>query len=125
MEADATSIDPRETETMSFNRELGLEAGPDGSVVLDTRPEHEVMPGTVHFAVLATLAEVAAAGAVGLSVVPAQVSLNLLSRARPGRLEARGTVVRSGKRLVVAEGEVRQEGKLVAKATVTFAVLGG
>lgn len=108
---------------MSFNRQLGLEAAPDGSVVLDTKPEHEVMPGTVHFAVLATLAEVAAAGAVGKSVVPAQVSLNLLSRARPGRLEARGAVVRSGRRLAVAEGEVRQEGKLVAKVTVTFAVL--
>lgn len=123
MEADATSVEPRENENMSFNRELGLEAGADGSVILDPRPEHEVMPGTVHFAVLATLAEVAAAQAVGRSVVPAQVSLNLLTRAHPGRLEARGTVVRSGKRLAVAEGEVRQEGRVVAKATVTFAVL--
>lgn len=108
---------------MSFNRELGMEVGPDGTVLLDTRPEHEVMPGTVHFAVLATLAEVAAAQKLGVSVVPAQVSLNLLRRARPGRLEARGSVVRTGRRLAVAEGEVRQEGKLVAKATVTFAVL--
>lgn len=107
-----------------FNTELGLRRGEDGeTVVLDTRPEHEVIPGTVHFAVLATVAEVAAAGSVGASVVPAQVSLNLLSRARPGRLEGRGKLVRRGGRLAVAEGEVTQEGKLVAKAVVTFALV--
>jgi len=108
-----------------FNTELGLERGADGeTVVLETRPEHEVIPGTVHFAVLATLAEVAAAESVGASVVPAQVSLHLLSRARPGRLESRGTLIRRGGRLAVAEGTVTQEGKPVAKATVTFALLG-
>jgi len=110
---------------MGFNAELGMRAGEDGGVVLDTRPEHEVMPGTVHFAVLATLAEVAAAGAVGRGVVPAQVSLNLLRRARPGRLQGQGRLVKGGQRLAVAEGEVRQEGELVAKATVTFAIVGG
>lgn len=109
---------------MGFNAELGLRAGDDGGVVLDTRPEHEVMPGTVHFAVLATLAEVAAAGSVGRGVVPAQVSLNLLRRARPGRLEGRGRLIKDGRRLAVAEGEVRQDGELVAQATVTFALVG-
>lgn len=107
-----------------FNTELGLERGADGkTIVLETKPEHEVIPGTVHFAVLVTVAEVAAAESVGATVVPAQVSLSLLTRARPGRLEGRGTLVRRGGRLAVAEGEVRQEGKLVAKATVTFAVV--
>ena len=108
---------------MSFNHELGLRPGDDDTVVLDTRPEHEVMPGTVHFAVLATVAEVAAAPAVGASVVPAQVSLNLLRRAEPGRLVGRGRLVKGGRRLAVAEGEVHRGDKLVAKATVTFAVL--
>ncbi|HEX2252569.1 MAG TPA: PaaI family thioesterase [Thermoanaerobaculia bacterium] len=127
---------------MSFNRHLGLAAGADGAVVLDTRPEHEVLPGTIHFAVLTTLAEVSAAQAVGRAVVPASVQVNLLARARPGRLVGHGRVLRSGRRLAVAEGEVYQvpagdgaagqpgmeggaAGELVAKAVVTFAVLDG
>jgi uncharacterized protein (TIGR00369 family) len=107
---------------MDFNATLGLK--PDGdAVVLDTRPEHEVGAGAIHFAVLATLAEVSAARAVGAAVVPAQVSLHLLSPAKPGRLVARGRVLRKGRRLAVAEGEVSQDGAVVAKATVTFALL--
>jgi uncharacterized protein (TIGR00369 family) len=107
-----------------FNSALGLRRGDDGaSVVLDTRPDHLVAPDTIHFAVLTTLAEVAAAQAVGQAVVPAAVTVNLLARARPGRLTARGRVLRQGRRLAVAEGEVSQEERLVAKATVTFAVL--
>ncbi|HXO18609.1 MAG TPA: acyl-CoA thioesterase domain-containing protein [Thermoanaerobaculia bacterium] len=106
-----------------FNSHLGLQAGEDGSVVLDTRPEHQVAPETIHFAVLTTLAEVAAAQAVGVSVVPAAITVNLMARARPGRLVGRGRLLRRGKRLAVAEGEVLQGDELVAKATVTFAVL--
>lgn len=107
-----------------FNQELGLAPGEDGtSVVLDTRPEHEVMPGTVHFAVLATLAEVSAAQSVGAGVVPASVTLNLLSRAEPGRLVGRGKLLKRGRRLAVAEGEVTQGDRLVAKAVVTFALV--
>lgn len=109
-----------------FNTELGLtwiDEDGDPRVALDTRPEHEVMPGTVHFAVLTTIAEVSAAQAVGAAVVPASVTVNLLSRARPGRLEGRGTVIRRGRKLAVAEGEVHQGDRLVAKAVVTFALL--
>lgn len=119
---------------MSFNRHLGLQIADDGSIVLDTKPEHEVMPGTIHFAVLCTLAEVAAAGAAQASVVPAQVSLNLLRRAEPGRLVGKGKLIRRGRKLAVCEGEVFQqsirqeqaqgEPRLVAKATVQFALLG-
>ncbi len=112
---------------MTFNSWLGLQPGDDAqstpSIVLDTRPEHEVVPGTVHFAVLATLAEVAAAQAVAAAVVPAAVTVQLLARAEPGRLEGRGRVLRKGRRLAFAEGEVSQDGKLVAKVAVTFALL--
>lgn len=108
-----------------FNQSLGLAPGSDGeSVVLDTLPEHQVAPETIHFAVLTTLAEVSAAQAVGASVVPAAITVNLMSRARPGRLVGRGRVLKRGRTLAVAEGEVRQDDKLVAKATITFAVLG-
>lgn len=107
-----------------FNQHLGLRAGPDAcSVTLDTRPEHEVIPGTIHFAVLATLAEVAAAAAVGAAVVPASVSLHLIARAEPGALVGRGRLLKRGRRMAFAEGEVVQGERLVAKAAVTFALL--
>jgi acyl-coenzyme A thioesterase PaaI-like protein len=106
-----------------FNHTLGLRVE-EGEIILDTRPEHEVGPGLVHFAVLATLAEVSAANAVGAPVVPANVHLTLLSKASPGRLTARGRVIKRGGRLSVAEGEVWQADRLVAKATVTFAMVG-
>ena len=111
---------------MSFNRALGLRAGAEPATVLLTAgPEHEVAPGTVHFAVLATLAEVAAAASVGAAVVPTTVQIHLMRRAASGELTARGALLRQGRRLAVAEGEVRQDERLVAKATVTFALLGG
>ncbi len=110
---------------MSFNDRLGLRRSDDGQrVFLDPRPEHQVMPGTIHFAVLTTIAEVAAAVSVGAAVVPASVNVELLRRAvSDRRLEGRGTLLRRGRRLAVAEGEVVQGNRLVAKATVTFAVL--
>ena len=107
-----------------FNSSLGLQAGAGpGEVTLETKPEHEVGAGFVHFAVLATVAEVAAASAAAASVVPAQISVNLLTPARTGRLVGKGRVIRRGKRLIVAEGEVFQGDALVAKAVVTFAVV--
>jgi acyl-coenzyme A thioesterase PaaI-like protein len=108
----------------SFNAALGLVPGEDGAVLLDTRPEHQVAPEVVHFAVLATLGEVAAAQAVGAPVVPAALSLTLLTRARPGRLVGRGRLLRRGRSLAVAEGEVWQDERLIAKVTVTFSLVG-
>jgi uncharacterized protein (TIGR00369 family) len=111
---------------MGFNERLGLRPGADGATIeLDPAPEHEAAPGTVHFAVLATLAEVAAAHAAGAPLVPTQISVQLLRRAVSGaRLEGRGRVLRAGRTLVFAEGEVRQAGELLAVATVVFARVG-
>jgi len=97
--------------------------GDDGTIILDTRVEHQVMPGTIHFAVLATLAEVAAAGTVGAPVVPVNINLQLMRRAEPGRLVSRGHLLKRGRRLAFAEGEVFQNDVLVAKASVQFALL--
>jgi acyl-coenzyme A thioesterase PaaI-like protein len=111
--------------TADFNSALDLRPGDEpGMLVLDPRPEHQVAPDVVHFAVLTTLAEISAASAVGASVVPATVTVHLLSRARLAPLVGKGRLLRKGKRLAVAEGEVTQDGQLVAKATVQFAVLG-
>ena len=108
----------------SFNDWLGMRpGGAPGEIVLETRPEHQVAPGLIHFAVLTTMAEVSAASALAAPVVPTTLSVNLMRRAAPGRLLARGTVIKRGRTLAVAEGEVFQDDKLVAKATVTFAVM--
>lgn len=111
---------------MSFNQRLGLRPGTEpGTVELDPGPEHLVAPGTVHFAVLTTLAEVAAAGAAGAPVVPTQVSLQLMKRATADApLLARGEVHRCGRTLIFAEGEVTQSGAIVARAAVVFARVG-
>lgn len=107
-----------------FNESLGLQPGANpGELRLDTRDEHQVAPGVIHFAVLAAMAEIAAAESVGAAVVPTTLQLNLLRIARPGRLTAQGHVLRRGRRTAVCEGEVRQNETLVAKATVTFALL--
>jgi acyl-coenzyme A thioesterase PaaI-like protein len=76
----------------------------------------------VHFAVLATVAEVSAAQSVAAGVVPVSVSLQLMSRAEPGRLVGRGRLLKRGRRMAFAEGEVWQGDRLVAKANVTFAL---
>ena len=108
-----------------FNTALGLRPGDEpGSLILDPRPEHEIAPDMIHFAVLTALGEISAASAVGASVVPATVTVHLLSRARRAPLVGTGRVLRKGKRLAVAEGEVTQDGALVAKVIVQFALLG-
>ncbi len=107
-----------------FNRWLGFEAGAnEHEIMLATRAEHEVVPGTIHFAVLTTLGEVAAAASVEVAVVPVAVHTQLLTRAAPGTLTARGTLLRRGGRLAFARGEIEQNGKLIAVVEVTFALV--
>jgi len=109
-----------------FNSALGLKLGADGQTVeLEARaPEHAIGHNMVHLAVLTTLGEVAAAHAVDKPVVPTALTANFLRPAPIGPLSAKGRVLAGGKRIVTAEGEVSAGGKLVAKVTVTFAVVG-
>lgn len=110
---------------MGFNSWMGMKVGKDeNTVLLDTRPEHEVMPGTLHFAVLTTLAEVAASRAAAASVVPSSLHVQLMRRAVPGRLVGKGSLLKRGKRLISCEGTVYQNDQIVAKVAVQFAVLG-
>ena len=110
-----------------FNSALGLRLGKDGETVeLEARaPEHQIGHGMVHLAVLTTLGEVAAAHAAGGPVVPATLTANFLRPAPIGPLSAKGRVLARGKRLCTAEGEVSAQGRMVAKVTVTFAVVRG
>ncbi len=113
-----------ERHVYDFNSALGLRLAADGETVeLEARaPEHQIGHGMVHLAVLTTLGEVAAAQAVGVAVIPSTLTANFLRAAPIGPLSARGRVLKRGRRLCTAEGEVFAEEKLVAKVTVTFAV---
>jgi len=107
-----------------FNSWLGMKLLDDGTVELEAKaPEHQIGHGMVHVAVLTTMGEVAAAHAADAAVVPSAVTANFLRPAKIGRLTARGRVLTKGKRLCTAEGEVFSGDALVAKVTVTFAVL--
>jgi acyl-coenzyme A thioesterase PaaI-like protein len=110
---------------MGLNQELGFRLGADCAIHLTAEARHEVAPGTVHFAVLATLGEVAAAQAAGGAVVPTHLSVQLMRRAKPGaELVARGRLLKAGRTLIFAEGEVSQAGDVVALVAVTFARVG-
>jgi len=111
---------------VDFNTALGLKLSADGETIelVARAPDHQIGDGMVHLAVLTTLGEVAAAHAVGSAVVPSALTANFLRPAPLGLLTAKGRVLVRGRRLCTAEGEVSAEGKLVAKVTVTFAVMG-
>ena len=107
-----------------FNSWLGLTKNSDGDLELEARaPEHQIGTGWVHFAVLTAMGEIAAAQAVGGSVVPASVNAHFLRPAPIGKLVARGKVLSRGRKLRTAEGEIYAGEKLVAKVTVQFAVM--
>ena len=99
-------------------------------VALELRPEHRNLVGTVHGGVIATLADTATGLAYrtvlppGLRLVTSQLNVTFLAPAREGRIEARGAVVKRGKRSGYAEADVVDaEGSLLARATALFALL--
>ena len=114
-----------------FNELLGIEFGElhdDGVTLrlpLDDR--HQNGDGVVHGGVMLTLADSAIsygiARAVGRRCTTVEIKINYLRPATTGVLTARSHVVRAGRRLVVARGEVHSEGKQVAEVLTTFALL--
>ena len=124
-------------ETAPFIRELGMElvAIVPGrcETVLALAERHLQQDGLVHAGVLATMAD-HTSGSAGASVVraneyvlTAEFKINLLRAARGARLHCIGTVLKPGRRLIIAESEVfdgdPQQARLVAKAIVTLAVM--
>jgi uncharacterized protein (TIGR00369 family) len=124
-------------ETAPFIKHLGLKLGTIApgrcETVLVLEPRHLQQDGLVHAGVLATVAD-HTSGSAGASLVEAgeyvltaEFKINLLRAARGNCLHCIGTVLKPGRRLIVAESEVFDGdpaiGKLVAKATVTLAVM--
>ncbi len=115
---------------MTFRDHVGLSVEPaeDGTsrVVVNAGDDHLNDRGAVHGGVLATMIDAAMGTAVSSSGGEAPVTVSLtvtyLEPGRPGRLEARAQVRKRGKRLMVVEAEVVQDGDVVADALATFSV---
>lgn len=113
---------------MGFREHVGLQVSEvdDGvaRVVVDTGDEHLNPHGTVHGGVLATMLDAAMGSAVAAAGrdLPVTVSLTVayLEPGQPGRLEATARVRKHGRRLLVVEGEVTQDGDVLADALATF-----
>ena len=118
--------------TGGFAERLGAqpEVADDGSarVAFTAREEHLNQAGTLHGGVLATLVD-AAMGAAVRSVadddVPAtsQLTVTYLRPGKPGDLTVSARARTRGEHLTVCEADVDQDGKSVAHAVATFALL--
>lgn len=121
----------------AFIEEVGIKVSNIGAgwceTTLEILPKHLQQDDFVHAGVLATMADHTAGGAAGSVVKEDEVVLsvefkiNLLRPATGNALRCRAELLRAGRTLIVAESEVfartdNQE-KLVAKATVTLAVV--
>ena len=110
---------------MGFREHAGLQIS-EGRVAVDVGEEHLNLHGSVHGGVLATMLDVAmgeaAAHTGGESPVTVALTVTYLEPGRPGRLEATARVRKRGKRLLIIEGEVTQDGDVLADALGTFSV---
>jgi len=87
--------------------------------------------GVVHGGLIATLADTAVAFAMmtliqpGEKVTTAEFKINFFSAVTGGEMFGEAQAVYTGKRLVVADMEVKNEtGQLIAKGMATYAIIG-
>jgi uncharacterized protein (TIGR00369 family) len=96
---------------------------------LEATTDHVNESGTVHGGVLATLVDMAMGAAVrsrtGEGDVPAtsQLTVTYLRPGSPGTLVVSAAVSKQGDDLTVCEADVEQDGRALAHALATFAVL--
>lgn len=100
-----------------------------GKLVIRAGPEHENPYGTTHGGILSTLADSAAAVAIGSMIyeegkrfVTVEMKINYLHPVRGGLIEAEARALREG-RVVPAEVDIYNENKLVAKAIATYIIV--
>lgn len=99
-------------------------------IEMEVLPRHLNLQGFAHGGMIATLADTACGLAVRTRVetgrrhVTAQLNVIYLAPARPGRIVARGTVVRIGMTIAYAEAEVVDaRGRPLARATSVLSVM--
>ena len=84
--------------------------------------------GTLHGGVVYTLADTGMGAAVfaalqeGESCATIEIKISYLRAVREGELRCETRVVHRGRRMAFVESEVHNRGRLVAKATGTFAI---
>jgi uncharacterized protein (TIGR00369 family) len=118
-----------------FAERLGARSEQTGegraTVRFEATDEHLNPAGTLHGGVLATLVDTAMGQAVrsaaGEDDVPAtsQLTVTYLRPGTPGVLEVTASVRTRGEHLTVVEAEVEQDGRALAHALATFALLHG
>jgi uncharacterized protein (TIGR00369 family) len=116
-----------------FAERLGARAEQTGegtaTVRFEATDEHLNPAGTLHGGVLATLVDTAMGQAVRSATdsddVPAtsQLTVTYLRPGKPGALEVTASVRTRGEHLTVVEAEVEQDGRALAHALATFALL--
>lgn len=126
--------EPLEPTTQSrFVQSIGCEFGHDADgtpwVRLEVQEMHRNSNRVVHGSVIHALLDSAmgreAYRARGKRpIATAEISVRFLAPVFDGVLEARARVLKAGKRLVFAEGQVRHDGELVAVGQGTFAAIG-
>ena len=122
-----------DTTVEGFAGRLGIRVDDTGDggarLTLEVTDEHLNPAGTLHGGVLATLVDTAMGQAVrtvtGEGDVPAtsQLTVTYLRPGKPGALSATASVRTRGEHLTVCEADVEQEGRAVAHAVATFALL--
>jgi uncharacterized protein (TIGR00369 family) len=124
-------------EKAAFVTDVGIvvtEVGPGWcESALEVKPRHLQQNGFVHAGVLATMGDHTAGAAAGTlvggdeGVLTVEFKINLLRPAKGDRVRCRAQVLRQGRTLSVVESEMMAIGggeeKLVAKSTVTLAVV--
>jgi uncharacterized protein (TIGR00369 family) len=116
-----------------FAERLGARSEQTGEgrarVRFEVTDEHLNPAGTLHGGVLATLVDTAMGQAVrsatGEDDVPAtsQLTVTYLRPGKPGAVEVTASVRTRGEHLTVCEAEVEQDGRALAHALATFALL--
>jgi uncharacterized protein (TIGR00369 family) len=119
--------------TGGFAERLGAEVSATekgkATVQFEARQEHLNPAGTLHGGVLATLVDTAMGMAVRTATdeddVPAtsQLTVTYLRPGKPGPLSVRAQVRTRGEHLTVCDADVEQDGRDLAHAVATFAVL--
>ena len=116
-----------------FAQRIGAEVedADDGGarIAFEVREEHLNPAGTLHGGVVATLVDTAMGQAIrtttGEGEVPAtsQLTVTYLRPGKPGALVVTARLRTRGEHLTVCEADVEQDGKEVAHAVATFALL--
>lgn len=112
---------------------LGIEARSADAgcarVTFDAAEEHLNQAGSVHGGVLASLVDTAMALAArttttdGETPATSQLTIAYLSAGRLGHMEVSAEVRRRGDHLLLCEADVAQEGRTLAHAVATFALI--